>query len=203
MHGVARKAGVEEDLRGLVGVGRRSGEAAEDDPFDALDVEEVEGERAATGPVETLASVFAAQAQELLGLAQAGPGPDPSEQSLHEASDSRPLGAGLADHPIDVAHGVVGAFRRVVGVDGASLALLDASMGRDEFVADVDADELRVAPHPDLFAHVTGGRGVEGLLELDVVIRVDLGLGPGGRIVGGALEGQEGRLLGTVTRRRS
>lgn len=195
MRGLARKAGVEEDLRGLVGVGRWSGEAAQDDPLDALDVHEVEGQGAPTCFIESLGAILLAQAQELLGLAQARPREVPRKQPRHEAADARPLGPGLADHAIDVAHGVVGAFGRIVGVDGAALALFHARMGGDDLVIDEDADELRVTPHPDLLAHVASGGGVEGFLELHVVIGMDLGLGPGRRIVGRTLESKERRLL--------
>ena len=70
-------------------------------------------------------------------------------------------------------------------------------MDLDQLAVEIDPDQARVAADVDLGADVAGRDGVEGPLELDVVIGVDGALGPGGPIEGLGRQRQErGLLLG-------
>ena len=70
-------------------------------------------------------------------------------------------------------------------------------MDLDQLAVEIDPDEARVAADVDLGADVAGRDGVEGPLELDVVIGVDGALGPGRPIEGLGRQRQErGLLLG-------
>ena len=175
--GVVEQQELSRDVRVTEGL-----EAVLDDVLEALHVDEVEGQRAAAGGVEAGEAVLVAEAQELLGLAQLRPREGPGEELLGEATDVLPLPLRLADRTIGIAHRVGGALGRVVVVVGGATALRDAAVGGDALAVDEDPDELRVAAHPHLLAHVAGGNRVKALPELDVVIRMDLGLGPHGGI---------------------
>ncbi len=68
-----QEAGREQhELSRRLGVAERF-EAVHDDAFEALDVDQVEGERAPAAGVEAREAVLVAEAQELLGLAQLRP----------------------------------------------------------------------------------------------------------------------------------
>ena len=105
------------------------------------------------------------------------------------------LASGLAQQGVGVSPSVGRQLLRVVVIVGGAAALLDTLVGLDELALDVDANQLAVAADPDAFADVTGGNGVEGLLELDVVIGVDLALGPDGGIEALGVKGTKRRSL--------
>ncbi len=105
------------------------------------------------------------------------------------------LAFGLAEQRVGVSPGVGSQLLRVVVIVGGAAARFDTRVGLDELALDVDAHQLAVAADPDAFADVTGRNGVEGLLELDVVVGVDLALGPRGRIEALAAKGLERGLL--------
>ena len=174
--GLAREAGLQHGL-------------------DALHVEELEVQGAAAGGVEPAAAVLVAEAQELLGLAQLRPREGSREELLGEAAHVLAHAPGLADHGLRVPHGVGRELGRVVAVVGRAAAGRLALVDLHALAGDVDADELRVAAHPDALAHVAGRDGVDGLLELDVVVAVDLALGPARRIEARALERPQRGLL--------
>ncbi len=160
MIGGAQEAGREQhELSRRLGVAERF-EAVHDDAFETLDVDEVEGERAAAGRVEAREAVLVAEAQELLGLAQLRPREGPGEELLGEAADVLAVTPCLADHVLRVPHGVGRALGRVVVVVGGAAALGDAAMGLDALAFDEHPDELGVAAHPDALADVPGGHRV-------------------------------------------
>ena len=63
-------------------------------------------------------------------------------------------------------------------------------MDFDQLAAEMDPDEARVTADVDLGADVAGRDGVEGPLELDVVLGVEGALGPGGGIEGSGPSGR-------------
>jgi hypothetical protein len=65
-------------------------ELLEQDGLDAADVDELEGEGPAAGLVHAGPPVLGAEAEELLGLAELGPGDGPGEERLHEAPEIGP-----------------------------------------------------------------------------------------------------------------
>jgi hypothetical protein len=80
-----REAAGQGDHPSLSGFAREKLELLEvlaQDGFDAPDVDEVEGEGALTGDLEAMEAVLLAQAQELLALAELGPGHGAGEQGL-------------------------------------------------------------------------------------------------------------------------
>jgi len=104
--GTQEACGAEEDELPSGAGGRRGIEALFDDGLDPADVDEVEVQGARAGGVESGAAVLVAEAQELLGLAEVGPGEGRDEETLQEAADVRAEAPALADHAIGVAHGV-------------------------------------------------------------------------------------------------
>ena len=104
--GGAEEAGRQQDeLPRSLGLGERL-EAVLDDALEALDVGEVEGERAAAGGIESREAVLVAEAQQLLGLAQLRPREGAGEELLGEAADVLALAPRLADRTLEVSHGV-------------------------------------------------------------------------------------------------
>ena len=170
-------------------------EGAFDDLLDTSDVDELEEERSPAGGIESFAAVLVGQPQEFLALAELRPREVAGQHRLHEASDVGTLAPSLAEQRVGVSPGVGSQLLGVVVIIGRAAAFFDTLVGLDELALDVDADQLAVAADPDAFADVTGGNGVEGLLELDVVIGVDFALGPHGRIESLAAEGLERGLL--------
>jgi hypothetical protein len=191
--GAQEARGEERQLPRRVGV--EWDEGVPDHALDPPDVHHVEGEGSSTGLVHALRAVAIAQAQELLGLAEVGPGEGSGQEPLCEAPDVVALAVGLADQVLGIPHGVGGPLRGVVGVVRGALSLCDSFVRGDDLALDVDPRELRVATDPDLPAHVSGWRRVEGLLELDVVVGVDLALLPHGRVKAFALEREQRWLL--------
>jgi len=165
------------------------------DVLDALHVLEAEGQSTAACGVHTSVAVARAEADQLLGLAQPGPGAVPREQPRHETADMDARSPALRDHPLRVAHRIGGAFRRIVVVVGRSLTRFHHGVCLDELVPGEDAHQPRVAANRHRLADVAGGDGVERPGELDVMIGMDLALAPLRRVEGGALEWPEGGLL--------
>jgi hypothetical protein len=152
------------------------------DLLDAPDVVEFEVEGPPAGGLEPRAAVLVGQPQELLALAQLGPGEVTREKLLEETPDVSALAVALTDQRVGVPARVGGEFLGVVVVVRGALALAHGLVGLDALAVDVDAHELRIATHPHLLSHVAGGNRVEALSELDVVVGVHLGLGPHGGI---------------------
>ena len=172
-------------------------EGGPDDRLHAADLDELEGQGARAGGVDAGGPVALGQPQELLRLAEAGPREGPAEQDGHELADGGADLGGAADARIGRAHGVGRLLRGVVGVVRRPPARRLRRMDFDQLAVEIDPDQARVAADVDLGADVAGRDGVEGPLELDVVIGVDGALGPGGRIEGLGPQRQErGLLLG-------
>ena len=145
--------------------------------------------------MEPRAAVLVGQPQELLALAQLGPGEVAREQLLEEAPDVSALAVALADQRVGVPARVGRELLGVVVVVRGALALAHGLVGLDALAVDVDAHELRIATHPHLLPHVASGNRVEALSELDVVVRVDFGLGPHGRVEAPGYERPQLRFL--------
>lgn len=157
-------------------------EVLADDAFDAADVDEVEGEGAATGQIEPTLAVLLTESQEFLRLPQPGPREVSREQSLHKATQIVALLSGLVDQPLRIAQRVGRELLRVVVVVGGAAAGRLLRVDPDQGAVAVDAHELAVGPHPDALADVARGNGIKRPLEADVVIGVDLAPTPAGRI---------------------
>lgn len=165
--------------------------ALTDDVLDAADVDQVEAQSAPTGAIDSVASVRVHQAQQLLSLAQVRPREGAAEQLRHEAADVRAHLVRLADHPRGVTHRVRSEFLGIVVVVGASAARLQARVGLDQLAAAVCSHHLAVGTHPDLAADEAGRQGVQGFIELDVVVGVDPALLPRRRIEARSLQRAE------------
>ena len=166
--------------RGL-GVGLAIQSALEDAP-DALGIEELEGQRPVTGGVDALVAVLVGEPQQGLALAQLGPREVAGQEFFEEGSDVGTLAVAFAHERLGVAAGVGSELPGIVVVVSGTAAGGDARVGLDARALDEDAHELGIAAHGDELAHVAGRHGVEGFLELDVVIALDFGLRPVGGI---------------------
>lgn len=89
---------------------------------------------------------------------------------------------GLQDHALRVAHRVGDELCGVVRIVGAALAGFEAGIGPRQLATAVGAHELAVGAHPYGAPDVLRGQGVQRLVELDVVVRVDFALLPRRRI---------------------
>jgi len=89
---------------------------------------------------------------------------------------------GLADHAIRIAHGVGCKLLGIVVVVGGAATRRLPLMRLDQFSRDVDAHQLAVGADPHGVADVAGGHRVEGFLEADVMVGMDLTLAPVRRI---------------------
>jgi len=110
----------------------------QDDPFDAVHVEQVEGQSALAGLVHSVATVLLGQAQEFLGLAQVGPGEGSGQQGAQEAADVFALLASLPDQAVRIAAGVGSQRIRVVLVVCTAMAGELHGMGLNELALGVD-----------------------------------------------------------------
>jgi hypothetical protein len=88
----------------------------EEDGLDAMDIDELEGQGMPAGGVQPRPAVLGAEAKELLGLAELGPGHGSGEEGFHEPAEVGSLTLGPADHALGVPEGVVGELGRVVAV---------------------------------------------------------------------------------------
>ena len=172
-------------------------EGGPDDRLHAADLDEVEGEGARAGGVDAGGAIALGQPQELLGLAEAGPREGPAEQDGHELADGGADLGRAADARVGRAHRVRRQLGRVVGEVRRPPAGRLRRMDFDQLAVEIDPDQARVAADVDRGADVAGRDGIEGPLELDVVIGVDGALGPGRPIEGLGPQRQErGLLLG-------
>jgi hypothetical protein len=86
------------------------------DGLDPKDVDELEGQGPAAGSIYAVPSVLGAQAEELLGLTELGPGDGSTGQFGHEPARVGPLTLSLADQPLRIAERVGGEFSGIVVV---------------------------------------------------------------------------------------
>ena len=163
-------------------------EPPQDDLLDAMHVDELEAERAATGRLQGGNAVAVDEAEELLGLAQLGPGERPVEKPRHEGAEVGAVAPRPVDQGLRVSHGVGRLLGGIVGIVGVPPPGRLGRTGLDELAAVVDADELRVTADVDRVPQIAMRHGVEGLAEADVMVRVDLDLGPARRVEALALE---------------
>ena len=122
-------------------------------------------------------------AAELLRLAQVRPGEGAAEQLGHEAADMVADLVGLADHALGIAHRV---RARAPWGSRRSRCTARRAPGVHTIVTSspsvVGAHDLAVGAHPELAADVRGRQRVDGSVELEVVVGVDLALLPRRRI---------------------
>src|SRR5438876_392367 len=105
------------------GAGRRRGrEPLLEDDLDPADVDEIEVQRPLAGAVEARTAILVAEPQELLGLAEIGPGERRDKQALEKAADVGPETPPLANHAVRIAHGVGGELLGIVIVVGGAAA---------------------------------------------------------------------------------
>lgn len=157
--------------------GRRP-ECVEEDVLDPPDVDEVEGQGAAACFFEPVGSVLLGQAQKLLSLPELGPGKVSGEEPFGEASDALAELLGLGDHVIRIPTGVGAELFGVVVVIGRATSGRLWEMGFDQPSLQEDAHQGAISANGDLLAEVASGDRVDGLLELDVMVWMDLALGP-------------------------
>lgn len=157
--------------------GRRP-ECVEEDVLYPPDVDDVEGQGAAAGFFEPVGSVLLGQAQKLLSLPELGPGKVPGEEPFGEASDALPELFGLGDHVVGIPAGVGAELFGVVVVIGGATSWRLWKMRLDQPSLKEDAHQEAISTDGDLLAEVASGDRVDGLLELDVMVWMDLALGP-------------------------
>ena len=165
-------------------------QVTQDDLLDSPHVYEVEGQGTATRLIHTPGTVLLAQTLELLCLAELGPREGAREQGFHECADVFASLLGFPDQTVGIAPGIGRYLFGIVVVVGRAPARRLSLVGFDEFSAEVDAYELRVAPHPHCLSDMQCGYGVERLLEAHVMIGVDLVLSPERRVETLLLKGQ-------------
>jgi hypothetical protein len=166
-----------------------------DDPLHASDVEQIEGQSAATGSVHPLSAVLVGQAQQLLRLAELGPGEVTGEQLAGEMADVHAARAGLANQAFGIAQGVGGKLLGVVAVICAATTWGLGGMGLDELAPAVDAHQGPIPAGGDRPAQVAMRGRVQGLEELDMVVGMNNALSPGGGIEALADDRLQGSLL--------
>jgi hypothetical protein len=166
-------------------------EVLEQDGLDAADVDELEGQGAAAGEVETKPAVLGTETKELLGLAQLGPGHGSGEEFLGTLPDVGPMTLGLADHPLGITERIGSELSGVIVVVRGPATRRLSGVSLHQGSVHIDAHELGVAPDPGRTSEEGVGHGVQRLLEVDVVIGVDLVLAPEGGIEALTLEGEE------------
>ena len=193
--GTQEARGAQEDELSAGAGGRHGAESLLEDGLDAADVDEIEVQRALAGAIEARAPVFVAEPQELLRLAEVGPGERRDEEAFEKAADVRAEAAALADHAVGIAHGVRRElFGIVVVVRGATAGWLPG-VRLDQLALVVGAHELPIDAGPDGLVEVARRDGVDRLVDLDVVIGMDLARDPRRRIEARTVEGLEGRAL--------
>lgn len=152
------------------------------DVFHPLDVDEIEGQGSAAGFLDTVGTILLGQAHELLGLTQLGPGKVSGEELLGEATYVLSEFLGFADHVVGIPAGVGAKFLGIVAVIGRASTGRLRNMGLDQLTPEEDAHQGAISADSDLLATILGGNRVEGIAELDVVIRMNATLGPARRI---------------------
>jgi hypothetical protein len=132
------------------------------------------------------------QTDELLPLAELGPGEAAGEQSLSEEADVLPEPRRFTHHVVGRPQRVGGALRRVIGRIGGPLTLPLPWVDLHELATPIQANQLLVGTDLQLGPWRTGGRRrrVESVLERDVMVGVDLDLSPDRHIVGYVVVGQ-------------
>lgn len=116
----ARRRGQQQELA-TRGVGRGGGIAFErglHHVFDPLDVVELEVHGAAARGIQSFAAVLVAKPQQLLPLAQLGPGEVSGQQLLEEAANVDSLALPLADQGVGITAGIGREFFGVIAVVG-------------------------------------------------------------------------------------
>jgi len=167
-----------------------------EDGLDPADVNEIEVQRALAGAVEARASVFVAEPQELLRLAEIGPRKGRDEEAFEEAADVRSEAPALADHAVGIAHRIRRELLGIVVIVGRAAAWLLPGVRFDERAVEVRPHEFAIDADPDGLVEVGRGDRVDRFVDLDVVIGMDLALDPRGRIEARTVERLEGRALG-------
>jgi len=193
--GTQEAGGAQEDELAS-GAGWRHGrESFLEDGLDPADVNEIEVQRPLAGAVEARAPVLVAEPQELLRLAEVGPGEWRHEQAFEEAADVRPEASPLTDHAVGIAHRVGGELLGIIVVVGGPPTGGLPRVRLDELAVAVRPHQLAIGTDPDGLVEVSRGDRVDRFVDLDVVIGVDLALGPRGRIEAGAVERLQRRAL--------
>ncbi len=177
-----------------VGAGSRSRGRAED-ALHTADVEQVEAKGARAGGVDARGPIADGEAQQLLRLAQAGPGEhaaeEPADELLYRGADL----SGLAGTRLGIPQGVGGQGRRIVGVVRRPAPGRLGRVDLDQRAAVIDAHEAGVGPDLHALMQVARRHRVQGAVELDVVIAMDGGPGPRRPIEGCRRQREQRRLL--------
>jgi len=139
-----------------------------------------EVQRQAKGGVEPTAAVLVAKTQQSLHRAQVIQHAV-RQQALNHGQASWPGRLGLGQAPLRIAHEVRLGIGRQVIIDGGSVAPLEqARMHCDQFVFKINAHGVRGDLQPKRLVNQAKRRRVEAVVMLDMAIRMQLGLRPGG-----------------------
>ena len=165
--------------------------------FHPAHVDEVHVQGPAAGVVQTLRRVALSQADQLVSLADLGPGRGTVKEPVGEFGHRRSQLGRAALDAVGRLGGVCGEVGRVVlGVGGpAPLGLTD--VGLDQAAPVIDVHQLVVRPdlHPLTRRTQSGRHRVQGLVALDVMVLVDLGVAPVRDLVGLAVPRVQGLAL--------
>jgi len=157
--------------------GRRA-QCVEENGLDPPDVDEIEGQGATAGFFQPVGSVLLGQAQKLLSLTELGPGKVSGEEPFGEAADALGELLGLGDHVVWIPASVGAELFGIVVVVGRASSGGLWKMGLDHLPLEEDAHQGTIAANGDRLAEVACRDRVDGPLELDVMVRMNLALGP-------------------------
>lgn len=171
-------------------------ESLDDDTLDALDVDEVEAERAPASCIHALRPVLVDESEEFLTLPQLGPREIPRKQQFGEFAAGGSSLLRALDDAVGIAHGVRGILRWVVLPVGIPTSGRHPRVSFDELTAVIDAYEPRITAYRDLrslrsLTVVRPRYRVQREAEANVVVRVNFRLAPFGSLEALSLQGFE------------
>ena len=183
--------------QGLGGLGRGLLlQGLDQDALQAAHVDEVGLQGPAAGGV-ALGGVRSPRRSSLCPCLTLAQGSGPIEETVGELSHGGTQLGGLGLDAVGSPGGVGGKLGGVVGGVGGAAAPGLAEVGLDQLTPVVDSHQLAV--HPDLHPLARGAQGgghrVQGLLALDMMVLVHLGIAPVGDLVELAVPGEQGLAL--------
>lgn len=189
-----KEPGGQRGDRSRAGLGRLF-EGPEDDLLEPSNVDQLKGESALASLFEALAPVLLGQPNELLSLPELGPREVTGKELLHEAPDALAELLGLGNGGVGISPGVGSEILGIVVVVGRASSRGLWEVGLDQLPPEEDADQRTITADGDWLADVACGDRVGRLQELDMMIGMDLALGPARGVEAFSHQRTERRLL--------
>jgi hypothetical protein len=143
---------------------------------DARNAHDVERQGALADRLHAALAILLAESEQRVRLAHLGPGQRTAEESLGVNADVHAFVFALGHERVDVAQRVDRFACGVIARVGRSTAGGFARMHLNELCAEVDLHLGLVGPDAHVLAQIAIGHRVERVDDLDVMIRMDLGL---------------------------